>query len=117
MAKSVSPQAPSVVARVLDWKGAAVNAMALIAPGAFLWITYQLQAAATTTSGASCANDMWAGILVALSLALLTALSYIELAKIYPEAGFAGAVYFAEQAFIDDQNIKRPGPTSMARVV
>ena len=27
--------------------GATVNAMALIAPGAFLWITYQLQAAAT----------------------------------------------------------------------
>ena len=27
--------------------GATVNAMALIAPGAFLWSTYQLQAAAT----------------------------------------------------------------------
>src|SRR5471032_2339539 len=38
--------------------GATVNAMALIAPGAFLWITYQLQAAATVPSGASCASDM-----------------------------------------------------------
>ena len=28
--------------------GATANAMALIAPGAFLWITYQLQAAATS---------------------------------------------------------------------
>ncbi len=116
MAKSESIQAPSAVARVLDWKGASTNAMALIAPGAFLWITYQLQAAASDPSGASCANDMWAGILVALGLALLTALSYAELAKIYPEAGFAGAVYFAEKAFIDDQKLKRPGPTSMARV-
>lgn len=116
MAKSESIQAPSAVARVLDWKGAATNAMALIAPGAFLWITYQLQAAASDPSGASCANDMWAGILVALGLALLTALSYAELAKIYPEAGFAGAVYFAEKAFIDDQKLKRPGPTSMARI-
>jgi len=116
MAKSVSPQAPSLVARVLDWKGAATNAMALIAPGAFLWITYQLQAAATTPTGDSCGMDMWAGIWVALSLALLTALSYMELAKIYPEAGFAGAVYFAEQAFVDDQRLKRPGPASMARV-
>ena len=116
MAKSESPQAPSAVARVLDWKGASINAMALIAPGAFLWITYQLQAAAADPSGASCANDMWAGILVALGLALLTALSYAELAKIYPEAGFAGCVYFAEKAFIDDQKLKRPGPQSLARI-
>lgn len=90
--------------------------MALIAPGAFLWITYQLQAAATVPSGASCALDMLPGIVVALALALLTALSYMELAKIYPEAGFAGAVYFAEKAFIDDQKLKRPGPASMARM-
>src|ERR1035438_8570220 len=106
----------SVVTRTLDWKGAATNAMALIAPGAFLWITYRLQAAATDPSGASIANDMWAGILVALVLAFLTAFSYAELAKIYPEAGFASCVYFAEKAFIDDQGLKRPGPTSMARV-
>src|SRR5580704_7320043 len=104
------------VARTLDWKGAATNAMALIAPGAFLWITYQLQAAATTPDGASCASDMWAGILVALTLAFLTAFSYAELAKIYPEAGFASCVYFAEKAFIDDQKLKRPGPASMARI-
>ncbi len=116
MAKSEAPQAPTEIARVLDWKGASINAMALIAPGAFLWITYQLQVAATDPTGASCANDMWAGILVALGLALLTALSYAELAKIYPEAGFAGCVYFAEKAFIDDQKLKRPGPESMARI-
>jgi basic amino acid/polyamine antiporter, APA family len=116
MAKSSSPKPPSAVERVLDWKGASTNAMALIAPGAFLWITYQVQAAATIPSGASCANDMWGGILVALGLALLTALSYMELAKIYPEAGFAGAVYFAEKAFIDDSGTKRPGPASMARL-
>jgi APA family basic amino acid/polyamine antiporter len=116
MAKQEIPHAPSSITRVLDWKGASINAMALIAPGAFLWITYQLQAAATIPSGASCAMDMWPGILVALALALLTALSYMELAKLYPEAGFAGAVYFAEKAFIDDQKLKRPGPASMARI-
>lgn len=106
----------SVVTRTLDWKGAATNAMALIAPGAFLWITYQLQAGAALPDGTSCANDMWAGILIALTLAFLTAFSYAELAKIYPEAGFASCVYFAEKAFIDDMKVKRPGPTSMARV-
>ena len=31
----------------LGLTGATVNAMALIAPGAFLWITFQLQAAET----------------------------------------------------------------------
>ncbi len=36
-----------VVQPKLGLVGATMNAMALIAPGAFLWITYQLQAAAT----------------------------------------------------------------------
>ena len=40
----------------LGLMGASMNAMALIAPGAFLWITYQLQAAATAPFTASSAN-------------------------------------------------------------
>jgi amino acid transporter len=96
--------------------GAAMNAMALIAPGAFLWITYQLQAAATDPSGVSAATDMWAGILVALVLAFLTAFSYAELARIYPEAGFASCAYFAEKAFLDSRKEKRATPTSLARL-
>src|SRR5580698_7740371 len=104
------------VARTLDWKGAATNAMALIAPGAFLWITYQLQAAATTPSGASCASDIWSGIVVALVVCFLTALSYAQLAKIYPEAGFASCAYFAEKAFIDSSEDAQHHPASMARM-
>jgi amino acid transporter/nitrogen regulatory protein PII len=100
----------------LGLMGAAMNAMALIAPGAFLWITYQLQAAATDPSGATAAADMWAGILVALVLAFLTAFSYAELARIYPEAGFASCAYFAEKAFLDSRKEKRAGPTSLARL-
>ena len=42
-------QQPEVKA-TLGLTGATMNAMALIAPGAFLWITYQLQAAATAPS-------------------------------------------------------------------
>lgn len=95
--------------------GATMNAMALIAPGAFLWITYQLQAAATAPNGASVASDIWAGIVVALIVAFLTALSYAELARIYPEAGFASCTYFAEKAFLDRQKEKVSGPASMAR--
>ncbi len=95
--------------------GATMNAMALIAPGAFLWITYQLQAAATAPSGASVASDIWAGIVLALTVCFLTALSYAQLAKIYPEAGFASCTYFAEKAFLDARKEKVSGPTSIAR--
>jgi amino acid transporter len=52
---------------------------------------------------------------VALALCFLTAISYSELAKIYPEAGFASVTYFAEKAFLDTQGLKRGTPTSMAR--
>ena len=95
--------------------GATMNAMALIAPGAFLWITYQLQAAATAPNGASVASDIWAGIVVALIVAFLTALSYAELARLYPEAGFASCTYFAEKAFLDSRKEKVSGPASTAR--
>ena len=91
----------SGVKPTLGLTGVTVNAMALIAPGAFLWITFQLQAAATAPSGASVASDMWAGILAALIVAFLTAISYGELAKLYPQAGFGSAYYFAEKAFLD----------------
>ncbi len=86
----------------LGLTGVTVNAMALIAPGAFLWITYQLQAAQTVPGGTeTTALDMWPGIVFALLLAFLTALSYSELARIYPEAGTGSCYYFAEKAFVD----------------
>jgi basic amino acid/polyamine antiporter, APA family len=105
-----------VVLPKLGLVGATMNAAALIAPGAFLWISYQLQAAATTPGGASAANDIWMGIVLALIVAFLTALSYAQLAKIYPEAGFACCAYFAEKAWLDAKGEKRSGPTSVARV-
>jgi APA family basic amino acid/polyamine antiporter len=42
---------------------------------------------------------MWAGILAALALAFATAVSYSELAKLYPGAG--SSYLFAEQAFLN----------------
>jgi amino acid transporter len=98
--------------------GATMNAMALIAPGAFLWITYQLQAAATSPNGMSVASDIWPGIVLALIVAFLTALSYAQLAKLYPEAGFASCCYFAEKAFLDKAGATHKThntPTSLAR--
>jgi amino acid transporter len=88
----------------LGLTGVTMNAMALIAPGAFLWTTFQLQAAASAPDGTSVAADIWSGIVFALILAFLTAFSYSELARLYPEAGFGSCYYFAEKAFLDREN-------------
>src|ERR1019366_10050680 len=114
--KKVESMLKPKVTPTLGLLRATVNAMALIAPGAFLWITYQLQAAATLPNGTSCASDIWGGIVVALVVCFLTALSYAELAKIYPEAGFASCAYFAEKAFIDSSEEKQHHPASLARI-
>jgi len=82
--------------KTLGLTGVTVNAMALIAPGAFLWITFQVQA-----SNNGGATDMWSGIFVALIIAFLTAFSFSELARRYPEAGAGGSYYFAEKGFLD----------------
>src|SRR5882757_213404 len=88
--------------RSLTLTGVTVNAMALIAPGAFLWTTFQVQAA-QTAGGKSTAGEMWTGLLFALVLAFLTAYSYSELARIYPDAGAGSSYYFAEAALLDKE--------------
>jgi amino acid transporter len=86
-------EAPKMVP-TLGLTGVTVNAMALIAPGAFLWITFVTQAGYAYPSGGA----MWAGIFAAIVLAYATAISYSELAKLYPGAG--SSYLFAEQAFL-----------------
>ena len=78
----------------LGLTGLTMNAMALIAPGAFLWLTFAPQA----TEGAT-APSMWIGILFALLLCLATAVCYAEMAKLYPGTG--SSYYFAEQSFLN----------------
>jgi APA family basic amino acid/polyamine antiporter len=73
--------------------------MALIAPGAFLWTTFQAQVV-QQNGGMTTAMDMVPGLLFVLILAFLTALSYSELANIFPEAGAGSSYYFAEAAFL-----------------
>ncbi|MFZ0658531.1 MAG: APC family permease [Candidatus Binataceae bacterium] len=89
-----SNEAPKMKA-TLGLTGVTVNAMALIAPGAFLWITFVQQAGYAFPSGMA----MWSGIFVALLLAYATAVSYSELAKLYPGAG--SSYLFAERAFLN----------------
>src|SRR5215510_2287183 len=107
----------ATVKPTLGLTGVTMNAMALIAPGAFLWITYQLQAAATAPDGSSVASDIWAGIVAALLLAFLTALSYAQLARLYPEAGFGSCYYFAEKAFLDRENKSHHRFARLAKLV
>ncbi len=78
----------------LGLTGLTMNAMALIAPGAFLWLTFAPQA----TEGAT-TPSMWIGIVFALLLCLATAVCYAEMAKLYPGTG--SSYYFAEQAFLN----------------
>ena len=77
----------------LGLTGLTMNAMALIAPGAFLWLTFAIQGAEGATS-----PSMWMGIVFALALCLATAVCYAEMAKIYPGTG--SSYYFAEQSFL-----------------
>src|SRR6266849_7528601 len=91
----MAEETQSKMVPTLGLTGVTVNAMALIAPGAFLWITFVQQAGYAFPSGLA----MWAGIFVALTLAYATAISYSELAKLYPGAG--SSYLFAEQAFLN----------------
>lgn len=94
-----APQPASGNSRAtLGLTGLTINAMALIAPGAFLWLTFQMQ----SLYGAPMAGSaMWFGIVAALLLCFATAISYAELSKLYPGAG--SSYFFAEQAFLSKE--------------
>jgi amino acid transporter len=89
MAEQKAPQMQAT----LGLTGLTSNAMALIAPGAFLWLTFFIQATEGTTSPA-----MWFGIVLALLLCLATAVAYAEISKLYPGTG--SSYYYAEQALL-----------------
>ena len=90
MAENTAPE----MQPTLGLTGLTMNAMALIAPGAFLWLTFVAQGTAGNTAPA-----MWIGIFFAVLLCLATAVCYAELAKLYPGTG--SSYYFAEQSFLN----------------
>ena len=91
------PQAPQMQA-TLGLTGLTSNAMALIAPGAFLWLTFAIQANTGVAGQPSTAPAMWWGIIAALLLCLATAVAYAEISKLYPGTG--SSYYYAEQALL-----------------
>src|SRR5436305_2733735 len=95
----MATQDPNEVKMVptLGLTGVTINAMALIAPGAFLWTTYQLQAAPAS------AMNMWASVFIATAIAMLTAVAYASLANRYPEAGAGSSYYFAEASVLHQE--------------
>ena len=95
MATETKPPSGGSSKATLGLTGLTSNAMALIAPGAFLWLTFQIQSLYGAPM-AGCA--MWFGILAALLLCFATAVSYAELSKLYPGAG--SSYFYAEQAFM-----------------
>jgi amino acid transporter len=94
MAEQKAPQMQAT----LGLTGLTSNAMALIAPGAFLWLTFYIQATTGTTAPA-----MWLGIFGALLLCLATAVAYAEIAKLYPGTG--SSYYYAEQALLSQDKM------------
>ncbi|MGP8172993.1 MAG: APC family permease [Terracidiphilus sp.] len=92
MADQSAPQMKST----LGLTGLTANAMALIAPGAFLWLTFVIQAGTGST-----APTMWLGIFAALLLCLATAVAYAEISKLYPGTG--SSYYYAEQALLSKE--------------
>jgi len=82
----------------LGLTGLTSNAMALIAPGAFLWLTFAIQANTGVAGQPSTAPAMWIGIFAALLLCLATAVAYAEISKLYPGTG--SSYYYAEQAML-----------------
>jgi amino acid transporter len=82
----------------LGLTGLTSNAMALIAPGAFLWLTFFIQATTGVAGQPSTAPAMWIGIFAALLLCLATAVAYAEISKLYPGTG--SSYYYAEQAML-----------------
>jgi APA family basic amino acid/polyamine antiporter len=92
MAEQKAPQMQAT----LGLTGLTSNAMALIAPGAFLWLTFYIQATTGSTAPA-----MWIGIFAALLLCLATAVAYAEISKLYPGTG--SSYYYAEQAMLSKE--------------
>ncbi len=80
MAEQKAPQMQAT----LGLTGLTSNAMALIAPGAFLWLTFAIQANTGVAGQPSTAPAMWLGIFGALLLCLATAVPTLRFPSSIP---------------------------------
>ena len=108
----LASEAPKMKA-TLGLTGLTVNAMALIAPGAFLWLTYTEQAAYGAPMAGS---DIWFGILAALMLCFATAVSYAELAKKPAPQQPASSYFFARSKPTSEKETTPPSSPESPRI-
>jgi amino acid transporter len=99
---------PETPRKTLGLTGITINAMALIAPGSFVWLLYQSQLA--SESGGL--GGIFPGVALALFGALLTSFSFGQLAQRYAGSSPRSAYHFAEQIFRES---KRPGYLRLAK--
>jgi amino acid transporter len=97
MATQTTSETSTGMKPTLGLTGVTINAMALIAPGAFLWTTYQSQAAPGS------ASNMWSAVIVATFISLLTAIAYAALSRRYPEGGTGSSYYYTEAAVLQQE--------------
>ena len=92
--------APAMKSRkTLGLMGITIHAMALIAPGAFIWLLFPLQLSAAGVGQGGGLVDIWPGVVLALLTAGLTAAAFTGLARRYPQAGAYSAYHFAQHVF------------------
>ena len=97
---SSDPSGGPQMKKTLGLTGLTMNAMAPIAPGAFLWLTFQIQSAyGVPMAGIA----VWFGIFAAILLCYATAISYAELSKLYPGAGSS---YYFRRASVSFENAR-----------
>lgn len=97
MAAQASSDSSTGMKATLGLTGVTINAMALIAPGAFLWVTYEVQAAPAS------AMNMWFSVFIATAIAMLTAIAYATLSRRYPEGGTGSSYYYAEASVLQQE--------------
>src|SRR5258708_40257543 len=94
---------PVEMQATLGLTGLTMNAMALIAPGAFLWLTFFIQATAGNTT-----PPLWAPIFPPLLLCPAPAISYADPPKVYPSPGKSYTL--PQPSFLNPHKHCRPAP-------
>jgi APA family basic amino acid/polyamine antiporter len=103
--------------KTLGLIGVTVNAMALIAPGAFLWLMLPIQIAGSSSAGISYSKDIWPGIVVALIVTFMASFAFGELARRYPQANYRNAYQFAERVFAEQNSPRYARLERLAKLV
>ncbi|MBN1427065.1 MAG: APC family permease [Anaerolineae bacterium] len=102
--------------KTLGLIGVTINAMALIAPGAFLWLMFPVQLVGSNQTNRF-SQDIWPGIVVALGITFIASLSFGELARRYPHTNYRNAYQFADRVFAEQNSPRYARLERVAKLV